>query len=163
MTRLRRLRARRAEDGAAAVEFALVAPLLIILVFGIIAFGILFAQKLALGNAARQAARYGVVADRTCADLTAEAKDDSSTIAMDGAQAQVTVTLQSADGTPVASASQPCPGTNPTATTEVCAGSSDGDQVYVEVQYDSTLIIPLVITDNNFEISGDGVFRCEYS
>lgn len=64
-----RARASRRDDGAAAVEFALVLPLLMMLVFGIISFGILFAQQLSLGNGARQGARLGVVADRTCADI----------------------------------------------------------------------------------------------
>ena len=48
---------RRREDGAAALEFALLAPVLFMLLFGIIVFGFLLAQDLALGNSARPA-RY---------------------------------------------------------------------------------------------------------
>ena len=50
---------RKNEGGAAALEFALVMPLLFLLLFGIIAFGVVFAQNLALSNAAREAARFG--------------------------------------------------------------------------------------------------------
>ena len=47
------------EGGAVLVEFALVLPLLLMLVFGIISFGIVFHHKLSLGDGAREAARYG--------------------------------------------------------------------------------------------------------
>ena len=56
-----RLRRAPSDDGAAAVEFALVVPLLLALAFGIIDFGILFGQNLSLNNAARDAGRFSVV------------------------------------------------------------------------------------------------------
>ena len=47
------------ERGAAAVEFALIAPLFFILLFAIIDFGALLQNKISLSNAARVGARYG--------------------------------------------------------------------------------------------------------
>jgi Flp pilus assembly protein TadG len=58
-TRLRRRR--RGEDGAAAVEFALVAMLLFTLLFGIIQFSLWFWAWQAGGHAAREAARVAAV------------------------------------------------------------------------------------------------------
>jgi Flp pilus assembly protein TadG len=49
------------ERGAAAVEFALVAPLLLVLVFGIIDFGMLMNTKTVIANAAREGARDGSI------------------------------------------------------------------------------------------------------
>jgi Flp pilus assembly protein TadG len=46
------------ERGAAAVEFALVLPLLVILLLGIIDFGLYYYNDLQLTHAARDAARY---------------------------------------------------------------------------------------------------------
>ena len=52
---------RPASRGAAAVEFALVMPILIMLLFGIIEFGRAYNAKLTLANAAREAAREFVI------------------------------------------------------------------------------------------------------
>lgn len=47
------------DRGATAVEFALLFPLFLVLCFGTISGGILFSDKLALTQGAREAARYG--------------------------------------------------------------------------------------------------------
>ena len=49
------------DQGAAMVEFALVLPILLILLFGIIDFGLYFYNDLQLTQAARDAARYASV------------------------------------------------------------------------------------------------------
>ncbi len=49
------------QRGASAVEFAIVLPLLVIFVFGIIEFGIIFYDKAMVTNASREAARKGIV------------------------------------------------------------------------------------------------------
>jgi Flp pilus assembly pilin Flp len=51
----------RAEDGVAAVEFALLLPLLVALLFGFIQFGVAFNDRIQATNAAREAARLAVV------------------------------------------------------------------------------------------------------
>jgi hypothetical protein len=47
------------DSGAALVEFAIVLPLLLIIVFGIISFGFIFNHKLSITTGAREAGRYG--------------------------------------------------------------------------------------------------------
>ena len=49
------------ERGASILEFALVLPILLVLVFGVIEFGIIFYDKAMLTNAVREGARYGIV------------------------------------------------------------------------------------------------------
>ena len=49
------------ERGVAVVEFALVVPLLLLILFGIIEFGILFYDKAVITNASREAAREWIV------------------------------------------------------------------------------------------------------
>src|SRR3990170_3197488 len=56
-----RIRLRLRDHGQALPEFALVAPLLFILLFGVIQFGFLFGGHVGLTNAARDAARYASV------------------------------------------------------------------------------------------------------
>ena len=49
------------QKGAAAVEFAIIAPLLLVILFGIIEFSILMYDKAMLTNASREGARAGIV------------------------------------------------------------------------------------------------------
>lgn len=52
----------KSNPGQAGVEFALVFPLLLILLFGIIEFGVLLYDKAVITNASREGARFGIVA-----------------------------------------------------------------------------------------------------
>lgn len=56
---------KRGEGGAAAVEFALILPVLVMLLFGIITVGLAYADHIAVTNAVREGARYGAAADAT--------------------------------------------------------------------------------------------------
>lgn len=57
------------EDGAALVEFAVVAPLLILLVLGIVEFGWLFGQYNDVRHGAREGARYASVDAGTAVEI----------------------------------------------------------------------------------------------
>jgi len=55
----------RSERGMAVVEFAVVLPLLLVILFGIIEFSFLLYNKAMITNAAREGARFGIVAKTT--------------------------------------------------------------------------------------------------
>ncbi|MCX2727779.1 pilus assembly protein [Thermomicrobium sp. 4228-Ro] len=59
---------RRARTGQNLVEFALVAPLLFLFVFGVVEFGWAFYVHSELTNAAREGARYAAVHGDLCAE-----------------------------------------------------------------------------------------------
>ena len=61
-------RMRKSEAGQSMVEMALVLPILLLLVGGIMDFGWLFYNQLALTNAAREGARYAVIHYHTAPD-----------------------------------------------------------------------------------------------
>src|SRR5687767_4590771 len=99
-----RRRALSRDEGASAVEFALIVPALTLLIFGIISFGIIFAQQIALGNAARQAARAGAVSGPTCGTsgspgtgLIGQAQTDATTLAVNPSSVVVTIRRQAPD------------------------------------------------------------------
>jgi TadE-like protein len=74
----RRSRGRRRDDGAAAVEFALVALILFALIFGIIAFGIALFDQQGAVQAAREAARkasIGIAGVNDCQDALTTGRD----------------------------------------------------------------------------------------
>jgi hypothetical protein len=61
------------EDGAAAVEMALVLPILLLLVFGIIEFGFIFNRYISVTHAAREGVRHlALGVDPAEAELKAE-------------------------------------------------------------------------------------------
>lgn len=63
MAALRSRRSWTSEDGAELIEFAVVLPLLMLLVLGIIDFGFLFQRYEVVTNAAREGARIAVLPD----------------------------------------------------------------------------------------------------
>jgi Flp pilus assembly protein TadG len=143
------------------VEFALLAPLFIMLVFGVISFGLVFAQQLGLSNGARQGARTGVVSGATCKQIYQDAQDAAGTVGMGSSSVTVTIergaTADDADGT------TPC-GSNPaTSSTQPCKGSAAGDSLYVTTSYDSQLIIPPIIFKSHYPIDSTGAYECEFS
>ena len=80
MNRLRAASGWRQDSGATAVEFALVAPILLLLVFGIIEYGLWFSDSLSTRQGVREGARQGVVGnfgDSSC-DLTGASGDANS-------------------------------------------------------------------------------------
>jgi Flp pilus assembly protein TadG len=82
---------RAADGGATAVEFALIAPILLLLVFGIIDYGLWFSDSLSAKQGVREAARQGVVAnfgDPSC-DLTGATGDANSQALMCTAQDRI--------------------------------------------------------------------------
>jgi Flp pilus assembly protein TadG len=84
---------RRAQDGQALVEFALVLPLLLLFVLGIIQFGILFNNYVTLTDAVRAGARQAAVS-RTVANPVAatESRIWGSAAGLDASDLTITVT-----------------------------------------------------------------------
>lgn len=58
-----RPRRHRSERGAAAVEFALVLPMLVMLLFGIVTSGLAYSESIGVTNAVREGARLGSTTD----------------------------------------------------------------------------------------------------
>jgi len=71
---MNRLRPGRRDSGAAAVETALVLPIVILIVFGIIEFGILFNRLQGVHAASREAARLGSLLDVTIDEIQARSE-----------------------------------------------------------------------------------------
>lgn len=91
------LRARREEGGQALVEFALVLPLFVTLLFGIIQFGIAFNHYLVLTDAVRAGARTAAVS-RTAPDPRAAGEDAVRKAAVDLDDSDLVVTVEAPSG-----------------------------------------------------------------
>jgi Flp pilus assembly protein TadG len=130
---------RAGERGASAVEFALIVPVLLTLVFGIIAYAYMFSFRQALSQAASEGARAAVgassAAQSTDAAQTAVASA-LSTYDMTCGTKDLTCTISSPfSGTLSGSPTRPAP-TCPT--THTCV------QVYVTYPYRDHSLLPTV-------------------
>jgi Flp pilus assembly protein TadG len=117
----------RSESGQALVEFALVMPILFLVIFGIIDFGLGFSAWNTSQNAAREAARVAAV-DPNAATIVARARATSSLL--NQANFSVLLTCSSDNGTTFT----PCP---------IAANWGEGDIVRVKVSYAYRYVTPL--------------------
>lgn len=95
----RRRSPRRHQEGAAALEFALVLPLFVVLILGLIDFGTMLYTVNTITNAAREGARQGVV-QRQQANIEAAAQDAAQNY-LDAAGISDTTVTASFDGTSI--------------------------------------------------------------
>jgi Flp pilus assembly protein TadG len=120
----------RTQRGAIAVEFALIMPLLVMLVLGIIEFGFGYHAWDATQNAAREGARLGAVSDDVDAVDGIEARVRGAASFLDQTQLVVTVKC----GPPPAGPFGTCPASGTWA---------QGSIVQVTVDYSYGFITPL--------------------
>jgi len=99
--RLRQLLRRgRGQEGAAAVEFAAVVPLLLILLAGFFDFGWLFYWQHAVTNASREGVRYGVQANYPGGIYTPHSDAEIQQIVKDNYGSDLGVTVGRTANTP---------------------------------------------------------------
>ncbi len=138
---LRAARTRRDERGAAAVEFAIILPLLLVLVFGIVEFSIAYNRQQGLHAAAREGARVAALPQTGAAAIDARVRS-----ALQGVLNSTEI--QNATITVSPSANQPCDSAPP------------GTHVVVTVSAPDQLAIPLFSTQT-ITLTGRGEFLCE--
>jgi Flp pilus assembly protein TadG len=95
--KLRRI-GRRYRRGAAVVEFAVVAPIFFLLVFGMIEYGRLVMVQQIITNASREGARIGVLDGSTTQDVTDAVETQLTNATINGATVTVTPNPPSSAG-----------------------------------------------------------------
>lgn len=126
------------ERGAVAVEFAFILPILVVLLFGIVQFGISFNRQQGIHAAAREGARLGSLPGTTTAQIESRVDDALSGVPLASAP---TIIVTPAAGRP-------------------CSSGVGSDTVTVEVRATTNLEIPLW-GDFNVDLESTGEFRCE--
>jgi Flp pilus assembly protein TadG len=121
--------------GQALVETALILPIIIVILMGIIDFGLLFNNYLVIANAAREGARSAAVGS-TDALITTSINNMTATLD----QTKITITIS-----------------------PVQAVRKKGDEVTVTVKYDNTLLTPVIsaIIPNPVHLTAKTVMRVE--
>jgi Flp pilus assembly protein TadG len=133
----------RGERGAVAVEFALLAPLIIILLFAIIEFGLVMAKVVTYVSAAREGARYAAVHCQPNTVGADSCSDDPTLVPNKVADSSVNYAI--GPGTPSA---------------DVECTVNPGEPVTVSWLQDIPIAVPL-LPDMSFSMTVEGTFRCE--
>jgi Flp pilus assembly protein TadG len=165
----------REERGASAVEFAIIASLLLLIVFGVIQFGILLNRFQGLQSAGREGARIGSLSQTPMSQIQQRVKDSVSVIQGTSIQNSCTgwaaavetgcisVTTKSDnnnDGDTTDSGEVVDVSSN-AASFQPCNGPPVGGRsVVVDVKYRLRLEIPFWASPQ-MTIDGAGEFRCE--
>ena len=121
---------RSSDDGAVLVEFAFVIGIFLLLVFGIVDFGLAVNAKTQITNASREAARLGTV---NLDGATVEARARDVAVGLDPTRLTVAVRCELPDDSP-------CTGADPAGS---LGNGSKGDSVVVEVGYRYDMLTPL--------------------
>jgi hypothetical protein len=120
-------RRRSDEIGAAAVEFALVVPLLLLLLFGLVTTAFTYSDHLSATNAVREGARYGASADVTSTSWATSVRDRVKQVYFNAGvtvtDAQICVRLVQSTGATYQEALGSSCGTAPDAPSDMAAGS----------------------------------------
>ena len=127
-----RLRVKDGQKGIAAVEFALVAPIILLILFGIFEFGSAFWRKQVLTSAVREGARKGVVATvprKTRAEIETAVKTYLDGVGWDSSKAVVNA---------------------------VGAGGAAGTALTVTATYPTSLLVLSHLMPGSFKLDGAG-------
>ncbi len=142
---------RRPETGASLVEFAFIAPFLLLLLLGIIEFGYLFGQNNEVRHAVREGARYAAVSypDRDGGGVTSSDVVDAVCAAINLPGSTVTVQMDEVDSSGAV----------------INAGGSgdrgDYGQIAVTATVSSLSGAPLITSFLPSQLSNSAVFRLE--
>ena len=162
------------ERGAAAVEFAIVVPLLLLVVFAVVNFGIVMVQKATISNSARSAARYAVVnaygTAHTCKSVIDKARDGATTLGISDASktdVKVTVTLTNASTAAESTVCTAAAGAaSPAVSTSPCTGGSASpatpDTLTVKLEYSTKLLVNTPGLGKTVPLTSSSSFICEY-
>lgn len=137
------------QRGGSMVEFALILPILIVLLFGIIEFGILIYNQQVLTNAAREGARRGIVQD---------------TPRIQASEINQTVQNYAANHLITFATTKPTPDVTVTVNGAASVCGAFADNLSVRVTYDyAFLVIPNFITGigNPYQLTSVSVMKCE--
>ena len=124
-TAIRRVTTRDRGHGQSLVEFALILPVFLLIVFGIVDFGLAFDASIGISNAAREGARQGTTRP-TAAAISARVRTVAGRL--NDSRLTVTVTCKTAAG-------GACPGG--------LAGATTGTSVVVRVAYGYPMLTPV--------------------
>lgn len=141
---------RKSREGQAVVEFALILPVFLLIVFAAIEFGRAYYVSHLLASAAREGAREGSLPNRTEADVEDKVEDFVRGVELDYGQTTTTIGVIPAGSSDVDSSM-------------ALADATSGDRVRVTVEYDFDVLTGSIIPgfSGTVTLAGRCAFRHE--
>jgi Flp pilus assembly protein TadG len=139
-----RMGTRGRRDGQSLVEFAVVLPVFLLILAGILDFGLGLYSQMTIINASREGARLGVVEPGNVAAVDARVR--AMTTGLDQAQLTINITCERPSGSSFVSCGSP--------------QWQSGDAVVVQVNYDYRMLWPLAL-GNSLDLSSTVQMRIE--
>lgn len=128
------------QRGNALVEFALIFPVLLVILLGVIQVGLIMNDKQTLTYAAKEAARMGAL---TNDDSAIESIAESSLATVDTSQVVIDI--------------------EPDQSTRTASGSARGEQLEVRLQYTKSLIVPGLADEITLTANAVALIECDSS
>lgn len=125
----------RNQKGQSLVEFSIILPLLLLIIMGIVEFGMMLNSYLTLNNAARDGARYGVIGN---SNAQIQSMITSSSPSLNSAD--LTITITPADGSRIS-----------------------GNTLTVNLTYNYKLTVPIIsgLLGNSVQLKAQTTMRIE--
>lgn len=123
------------QKGQSLVEFSIILPLLLLVVMGIVEFGMMLNSYLTINNAAREGARYGIIGNSN-----AEIQSIITSTSPSLNSAYLTITITPADGSRIS-----------------------GNTLTVKLTYNYKLTVPIIsgILGNSVQLNAQTSMRIE--
>jgi len=143
---------RSGESGVAAIEFAVLLPVLVLIVLGIIEFGILLYNQQVITNASREGARHGIKNENGVYYQSSSIED----VVKNYIYPQYPSTNPSRL---ITLSNSPVPATLTVTTGTSC--SSFGNDLEIDVRFQSSFLVMDNFGFNNPDLTAKTIMRCE--
>jgi Flp pilus assembly protein TadG len=155
--------------GAAALEFAIVLPLILLLLFGLIEFGLILYNKQVVTNASREGVRYAIVQPSSCSTTPSDCHNANAVNNLVDQYCSTNLVTFGTKNPPTTVITDKDSGSVLNTAANLCSAATGNKDIAVQVTYVYNFLVFDSIAklfynstqDKTFSLSGTTIMRCE--